>query len=89
LFLKYTFYISGRLRNYIAGGKLLGSCCPRIRDKIAAILGAKMNKKEIGIMRGLTVIMALIGPYFLAQPCYAQGNSFCEGFLRAVTEQTW
>ena len=34
-------------------------------------------------MKGLTVIMALIGLYFLAQPCYAQGNSFCEGFLRS------
>jgi hypothetical protein len=56
---------------------------PRLRNKIAAILGAKMNKKELGTMKGLTVMVALTGLYFFAQPCYAQGNSFCGGFLRS------
>ena len=32
-------------------------------------------------MRGLTVMVALTGLCFLAQPCYSQGNTFCEGFL--------
>jgi small-conductance mechanosensitive channel len=34
-------------------------------------------------MKGLTVMVALTGLCFLAQPCYAQGNTFCEGFLRS------
>lgn len=32
-------------------------------------------------MKGLTVMVALTGLCFLAQPCYSQGNTFCEGFL--------
>jgi len=34
-------------------------------------------------MKGLTVMVTLTGLCFLAQPCYAQGNTFCEGFLRS------
>jgi phage shock protein A len=34
-------------------------------------------------MKGLSVMLALTGLCFLAQPCYAQGSSFCEGFLRS------
>lgn len=42
----------------------------------------KVNMKEAGPMKSLTVMVALAGLCFLAQPCYAQGNPFCEGFLR-------
>jgi hypothetical protein len=41
-----------------------------------------MNKKEVGPMKGLAVMVALSGLCFLAQPCFAQRNTFCEGFLR-------
>ena len=34
-------------------------------------------------MRAFTVMVALTGLCFLAQPCYALGNTFCEGFLRS------
>jgi small-conductance mechanosensitive channel len=34
-------------------------------------------------MKGLTVMLALTGLYSLAQPCYSQGNTFCEGFLKS------
>ncbi len=34
-------------------------------------------------MKTLAVILALIGPCCLAQPSYAQSNTFCEGFLRS------
>ena len=34
-------------------------------------------------MKGFTAMVALTGLCFLAQPCYAQGNTFCEGFLRS------
>ncbi len=34
-------------------------------------------------MKGLTVMVVLTGLCFLAQPCYAQSNTFCEGFLRS------
>lgn len=32
-------------------------------------------------MKGLTVMVALTGLCFLAQPCWAQGDPDCEGFL--------
>lgn len=32
-------------------------------------------------MKGLTVMLALTGLCFLAQPCWAQGDPDCEGFL--------
>ncbi len=34
-------------------------------------------------MKGLTIMAAMTGLCFLAQPCYSQGNTFCEGFLRS------
>jgi hypothetical protein len=34
-------------------------------------------------MKGLTVIVAVTGLCFLSQPCYSQGNTFCEGFVRS------
>jgi uncharacterized coiled-coil protein SlyX len=34
-------------------------------------------------MKGLTVMVALTGLCFIAQPCYAQGNTFCQGFLKS------
>jgi|GEM_PF-4879596 len=34
-------------------------------------------------MKGLTVMLALTGFYFLAQPCWAQGDPDCEGFVKS------
>lgn len=34
-------------------------------------------------MKGFTVLVALAGLCFFARPCHAQGNTFCEGFLRS------
>jgi hypothetical protein len=34
-------------------------------------------------MRAFTVMMALTGLCYVGQPCHAQGNTFCEGFLRS------
>jgi hypothetical protein len=42
------------------------------------------NQREVGLMKGLTVMVAFAGLCFLAQPCHAQGDPACEGFIRSI-----